>query len=392
MNRINIIDLAEPLAIRHKLTREEAQDFLEQVFAVIRDGIDQEGLVKVRGLGTFKSTNVEARESVNVNTGERIIIDSHAKLSFTPDSAMREVVNKPFSLFDTVLLNEGVEFNDTDNDEGEENTPLIDAEPLAPTQDTDEKPAEQVVEEENHQDAETDDLEVAVTSQKDVPAPPQAELVEEVQIEEKDEDESELAAEGESTDQVENGVADEIEEGDLTDEEEEQEEETGNKSKWWWVVAAVMVVLAIFAAVYKDEIANVFSSQKNTELIKDSVFTADEDTTIVSPTDTLETAKASISSKASTVEKDTLPDYDALDNRIRTGAYRIVGMDYSIKAREGETVEHLANRTLGPGMECYIETYNNVRGPLSGGQVVKIPKLQLRKKLKQSKPVDNNKN
>ena len=94
------------------MTVKEANQFAAVVFEVIQEGLDTEGQVKVKGLGTFKKIQVEARESVSVRTGERVMIDSHAKITFTPDALMKELVNKPFSQFETVILNDGVEFED----------------------------------------------------------------------------------------------------------------------------------------------------------------------------------------------------------------------------------------------------------------------------------------
>ena len=110
MGKIFMAELADMLAQKAGISKREAQQFLTDFVETIQDGVNNDKLVKIKGLGTFKVIDVDARESVNVNTGERVTIDSHQKLTFTPDAAMKELVNKPFSQFETVVLNEGVDF------------------------------------------------------------------------------------------------------------------------------------------------------------------------------------------------------------------------------------------------------------------------------------------
>ena len=112
MGKIFMTELADMLAQKAGISKREAQQFLTDFVETIQDGVNADKLVKIKGLGTFKVIDVDARESVNVNTGERVTIDSHQKLTFTPDTAMKELVNKPFSQFETVVLNEGVVFDD----------------------------------------------------------------------------------------------------------------------------------------------------------------------------------------------------------------------------------------------------------------------------------------
>ena len=112
MDRISIQELSAILTVKSGLKKKDAERFATTLFEVVKDGLVSDRLVKVKGLGTFKVIDIEARESVNVNTGERVLIEGHEKISFTPDSTMKELVNKPFSQFETVVLNEGVEFDD----------------------------------------------------------------------------------------------------------------------------------------------------------------------------------------------------------------------------------------------------------------------------------------
>ncbi len=141
MAKLTLHDLADAIANNNDITPDEAEQFVSAVFDIIHDAIDQERLVKIKGLGTFKVIDVNARESVNVNTGERVLIDGHSKVAFTPDSTMKELINKPFADFETIVLNDGVDFpeemsetpmdlNDSDSevlpDETSANSPLED--------------------------------------------------------------------------------------------------------------------------------------------------------------------------------------------------------------------------------------------------------------------------
>ena len=131
MDMMTIEDLANALANKMKLEPNVAKLFVTNLFDVVRQAVETERIVKVKGLGTFKLIEVSARESVNVNNGERVIIGSHGKISFTPDPIMKELVNKPFSQFETVVLNDGVDFDD-DADTNAETQPEAD-EPQNPS-------------------------------------------------------------------------------------------------------------------------------------------------------------------------------------------------------------------------------------------------------------------
>ena len=119
--KVTIQDIIELLAEKHSMTKKDAEIFVKGMFELIEEALATEKYVKVKGLGTFKLTEVESRESVNVNTGERIEIQGHTKISFTPDSSMKDLINKPFAHFETVILNENTKLEDTETEiEGEE--------------------------------------------------------------------------------------------------------------------------------------------------------------------------------------------------------------------------------------------------------------------------------
>lgn len=105
-------ELSELLASKHNLQKKEAREFVTAFIETINEGLEKDGVVRIKGLGYFKITTIKPRKSVNVSTGESVIIESHKKVTFTPDPAIKELVNKPFSIFDTVTLKEGVDFND----------------------------------------------------------------------------------------------------------------------------------------------------------------------------------------------------------------------------------------------------------------------------------------
>ena len=114
MNKSSLSVLAKAVASKRGLTQAEAERFIATMFEVAGDGIQEDKLLKMKWLGTFKITSVKDRESVDVNTGERILIEGRDKISFTPDNIMKEIINKPFAQFETVVVNDGVDFSDID--------------------------------------------------------------------------------------------------------------------------------------------------------------------------------------------------------------------------------------------------------------------------------------
>lgn len=111
-DKLNLPEIIELLASKAEISEKEAEDFIKEMFSVISETLSEDYMVKVKDFGTFKLSSVQARESVDVNTGEKIEIPAHQRLNFIPATALKELVNKPFSHFETVLLNEGVAFED----------------------------------------------------------------------------------------------------------------------------------------------------------------------------------------------------------------------------------------------------------------------------------------
>lgn len=115
--KITLQDIINLLCAKHDMTKKDAELFVKTMFDLIEEALANEKYVKIKGFGTFKLTEVDARESVNVNTGERFEIQGHSKVTFTPDTTMKDLINKPFAHFETVVLNDGVELEDTPTEE-----------------------------------------------------------------------------------------------------------------------------------------------------------------------------------------------------------------------------------------------------------------------------------
>lgn len=377
-------ELADMLAQKAGISKREAQQFLTDFIETIQDGVNNDKLVKIKGLGTFKVIDVDARESVNVNTGERVIIESHQKLTFTPDAAMKELVNKPFSQFETVVLNDGVEFDD----EPEVEEPTIAEETPEPVvEPTPEPEPEPVIVPEPEPEPVV------------VPEPePEPVIVPESEPEPVVVPEPEPMPEPEP-------------EADPAPVEEEVAEEAEEKSAsyWWlWLLIAIIACVISFAGGYlygrHMEMQELFAEDApaDTAAVQAAPVVEVKDTAKVDTMQVKPEAEEQAEVKEPEVKqpepevKQPEPEpewkkYDAMDVRVRTGAYGIVGTDRMEKVRPGDTMKRIAKRTLGEGMECYIEVYNNMTtSDLKEGQEVKIPQLKLKKYLRQNKT--NNKN
>lgn len=200
--KITLQDLVELLSIKLGITKKHADTVVREFFNLIEEALATEKYVKIKGLGTFKLTEVDSRESMNVNTGERIEIQGHTKISFTPDTIMKDLINKPFSHFETVVLNDGVQFEDTPFEE-EAKTDEI----------TDEK-VEIIVEQ--------PEMQVAVV-EEEVPANMEETSVQQVVVEEESVAEEEPSEEDVET-QV--PVVEEAEEANIVEETSNEESET----------------------------------------------------------------------------------------------------------------------------------------------------------------------
>ena len=381
MSKLNIYDLCSVLTSKNGLDDKESHRFIKAMFDVIQEGLDEDKIVKVKGLGTFKIIEVDDRESINVNTGERVLIEGHSKLTFTPDSVMKEIVNKPFSQFETVILNEGVDFPE----------PVVE-----------EPAAEDII-----ADEPAEGKEIIVEPQIDNNVAEQS--VEEEPVAEKTVAEEPVAEEPVAEEPVaEDSVVeftddnDNVQSGEENSVEESVFETSNNNSILRWILSGVAVLLLILGAAYggylygryelSEEIAykQMKADLKTAEITTKKAQVAIKKDSVAQEVDATKIGAMSIDNKdesandeAKTETAKTSSDkYEDMDIRVRTGAYRIIGEDRTVKAKAGQTVEDIATKLLGPGMSCYVEVYNGLDGKatLKEGQTIKIPKLELKKR------------
>lgn len=381
MNKLTLNNIAKVLVEKNGLEPKEAMTFTTAMFDLIHDRLNEEGIVKVKGLGTFKMIRVEARESINVRTGERVLIDSHAKITFTPDAVMKELVNKPFSQFETVVLNDDVEFTDMKSEEttdetnnSEQSESLVDVvseggtpepapEPVAePTP----EPAPVVAPEPVAEVAPEPTPEVAPEPTREVPEPtvPSAD------------EESE-----ENTSAVQTCY-----------EEDEEESHWHRNIGWAFLVLVLMAASAVGGYLYgvgqipsQTAMADTVSAVKVNPVVTDTLVNDSlKADSVAVKTEAKHEDKAASEEQPQEKTSQNLHDkYAEMDARVRTGAYKITGLDREVKVRAGDNLKRIARRELGSDdMVCYIEVFNkmNASAELKEGQTIKIPALKLKKK------------
>ena len=390
---MTIQEIAKILIEKNKLSQKDANKFAAAMFEIIQQRLDSEGLVKVKGLGTFKMIRVEARESVSVRTGERVMIDSHAKVTFTPDATMKELVNKPFSQFDTVILNDGVEFDDLADDLTEEELAEVERMEEETIVTFKQPPVGQLVEQ---------PIGEPVGEPVEKPEVP----IEPIQPINPIEPTEPTAQPQPLLEVVEDEKQEEIPQEEPQREEPIYYEDGESSGSWLKVLGYILLTLALMAASayggywyahHKDFFD--FVKEKLTTapevIATDSIEDISADTTATeaipeteqpAPESRKEEPKAE-ESKKEEVKKESSEEpiwkkYEAMDVRVRTGAYHIVGTDHEVKARKGETLARIARRELGEDMSCYLEVYNDMKPntELKEGQIVKIPKLKWKKR------------
>ena len=479
MSKISLSDLAQRLAEKSGISLQNAELFIRKMFDVANEGLQSDKLVKMKWLGTFKVMAVKDRESVDVNTGERIIIEGRDKISFTPDNILKEIVNKPFAQFETVVVNDGVDFDEIDRkfENAEEDGPVSDS-TLECVPDSENSSVESFVEQDSPATSGVIDF---LDEENDVPVSDEMIVIGEelpqenvAEPEEKKPEESESAtseletkeSEVPAQNEVESVVSDEEKESILTEEtpiaekvpsdgentiteipiveEASSDEETPSSDEVTdkrhvvlprsLVVAASVVFLAMIVgfgwfafnygklAAQRDHLALQLDNYQQVptekkapaksaptqeeilrkKAIEDSVrmaqaseavkkaenaeqnmdATADKQSIDVKSAEAKKHAEAKKTEEArKQTEKHAAQassKYDQ-DARVRTGAYRIIGVSEVVTAREGQTIKSLSQKYLGPGMECYVEALNG-NSLLKPGQKVKIPKLELKKK------------
>ena len=466
MSKFSLNTLGKLLADKSGLSQVEAELFIRKMFDVCNQGLDADKQVKIKWLGTFKVQATKDRESINVNTGERFTIEGRDKLTFTPDNILKEIVNKPFAQFETVVVNDGVDFDEIDEKFGEEQTEdapeqvidFLDEEKTA-------TPNPEVVvigsEKEKEKEAEDELAKQIAIEQAKLEKLKQAQLEQERIQKEKQEQERleqerleqekleqerleqerlkqerleqeklELAQQQQALKAV---VEPAVPASDESEDEEEEEEESSNSHHIviprYLVVAVCLIVVALiggmgwFAFNYgqmtaqrdhlamqlnqyhqapakkvpaKPAAAPLSQEQKlRQKAMEDSIRMAktaeavklaensDEESANAEKAKQAEAkAKAEAKDKAEekAASKIASSQYDK-DARVRTGAYRIIGVAQTVTVGAGQTLEQISTRYLGSGMECYVEALNGT-STVKVGQKIKIPKLELKKKKK----------
>ena len=475
MSKNSLNGLADKLAEKSGLSQIEAELFIRKMFDVCHQGLAADKIVKMRWLGTFKVTSVKERESVDVNTGERIVIEGRDKISFTPDNILKEIVNRPFAQFETVIVNDGVDFESIDKkyedslEDEEQEESLEKPKPIIEVVEPTETPLPDVVSEETTQaeavsssepttsgvidfldvpENPSEDSSVVVIGE-DSTIEPQTTVSQEVPTEEipssvsddiqADSREENSNAEIKAETDAEIGADAEIEVE--TDAEIEADDEVEIRRRHF-IIPKYVVIIASFTlllligglgwfafnygqmaaqrdhlelqlAQYKTD-KNVVSKPANVksqeQLLQEKA--RQDSLRMAKANDAIKAAERADSLKSAAVDKEmsvknlktdeksaelkkksatdkkrdkaaehanvVSDKYDS-DPRVRTGAYRIVGVDQVVTVGEHQTMATLSKRYLGPGMECYIEALNGT-STIKSGQKIKIPKLELKKK------------
>ena len=407
MAMTNMKDIARCLVDKHGLKVADAEHFIALMIDVINEGVQRERQVKIKGLGTFKLTSVSSRESVDVNTGERIVIEGRDKISFTPDNAMKELVNRPFSQFETVVINEGVELEDEFEEQLEESTPVEEKtesveektvekvdnpheEPVEAVAVVSELPAETVSVEEDIQENNVRD---AVSE----PVVSEVEKVEFVQgtvetatdsvVEDKVE-----TPETSSEKEVEPVIGrTEVQEDTVQDAEDVATVNTPHKSPYMKVLVSSLVALFVvlvgticylFMELYQrnDRIESLMTEvgTLQIELLKKDYSTLRGPSKVMKPVAVAEKPAPVVEKPVPSKKENPYDELNNSDARVRTGAYRIVGVKQVVKVQAGQTLASISRQHLGPGMECYLEVMNKEK-VLKKGDRVKIPELELKR-------------
>ena len=469
MSKFSLNTLGKLLADKSGLSQVEAELFIRKMFDVCNQGLDADKQVKIKWLGTFKVQATKDRESINVNTGERFTIEGRDKLTFTPDNILKEIVNKPFAQFETVVVNDGVDFDEIDEKFGEEQTEdapaqvidFLDEEKTAtPNPEVvvigSEKGKEKEAEDELAkqiaiEQAKLERLKQAQLEQERIQKEKQEqERLEQERLEQERLEQEKLEQERLEQERLEQeklelaqqqqalkAVVEPAVPASDESEEEEEEEESSNSHHIviprYLVVAVCLIVVALiggmgwFAFNYgqmtaqrdhlamqlnlyrqapakkvpaKPAAAPLSQEQKlRQKAMEDSIRMAktaeavklaensDEESANAEKAKQAEAkAKAEAKEKAKdkaeekATSKIASSQYDK-DARVRTGAYRIIGVAQTVTVGAGQTLEQISTRYLGSGMECYVEALNGI-STVKAGQKIKIPKLELKKKKK----------
>ena len=484
MSKFSLNTLGKLLADKSGLSQVEAELFIRKMFDVCNQGLDADKQVKIKWLGTFKVQATKDRESINVNTGERFTIEGRDKLTFTPDNILKEIVNKPFAQFETVVVNDGVDFDEIDEKFGEEQTEdapaqvidfldeektatpnpegvVIGSEKEKEKEDEDELAKQIAIEQAKLERLKQAQLEQErIQKEKLEKEKQEQERLEQERLEQERLEQERLEQEKLEQERLEQERLEQerLEQEKLelaqqqqalnavvepavpaSDESEEEEEEEESSISHYiviprnLVVAVCLIVVALiggmgwFAFNYgqmttqRDHLAMQLNQYhqapakkvpakpaaaplsqeqklrqkamedsirmaKTAEAVKLAENSDEESASAEKAKQTEAKAKAEAKEKAKdkaeekATSKIASSQYDK-DARVRTGAYRIIGVAQTVTVGAGQTLEQISTRYLGSGMECYVEALNGT-STIKAGQKIKIPKLELKKKKK----------
>lgn len=412
MAKVN--DFARELSEKYGLSLGDASDFVSAMFDVVKEELDgADSSVKIKGFGTFKVSAVGARASVDVNTGERIIIDGRNKISFTPEVLLRDRVNRPFVQFETVVLNDGVDFSEIDEESEEELDSVTETEPqevqLSPTaptsqptdQSTDQPaPAEQPQgvqlsstaptsqSTDHYSSSETASKAVNTEEHRDMARrlmTPKTETIEE-DSEESDDKTTATAPEADDEGIVIGGCR-----------------QRSPRIMYVLTIASFIILVSLGIGMYflyqrieeKNHVidrleSRLYAQQEAAERADAQPAVAVKDTIVSNDSlraaekakkDSIAASKSAVEAKASqssaAPSTATTPSDYNYDTRVRTGAYIIVGVAKTVTVQPGQTLASISKAYLGEGMECYVEVLNN-RHSVKAGEKLKIPQLKLK--------------
>ena len=444
MAKSSIQVLARYISEKRGVPQRDAEHFVKSFFEIISETLQSgESLVKIKGFGTFKIVDVKDRESVDVNTGERIVIEGRSKISFIPDNVMKELVNKPFSQFETVVVNDGVNFEEEEvKEEGVQEVQGVQGvqgvqevqgvQGVQGVQEVKEEVKEEVAKEEEAKEEEVKEEEVkeeevkeegvqevqgvqGVQGVQEVQGVQGVQGVQEVKEEVKEEvakeeeaKEEEVKEEEVKEEEVKEEVVEEVKEEEVKEEVEEEElssvEVTETPSKTpWWILSLILTALIMFLLGYyagnRGALSSFFMKMATpapqkvvvTDTIAKIDTVAKKDTVVKKDT----VAKKDIVAKKDTVVKATVvkatvvkepakplsPALAQAHNIVNTGAYIIEGTSETVVVKKGQTLSRISRTYLGEGMEAYVQVLNGVT-EVKEGMSVKIPKLKVKKKKK----------
>ncbi len=419
MAKVN--DFARELSEKYGLSLSDASDFIGAMFDVVNEELDDtDSSVKIKGFGTFKVSAVSARASVDVNTGERIIIDGRNKISFTPEVLLRDRVNRPFVQFETVVLNDGVDFSEIDDEMNELSDSVIETETqgvqLSPT-----APTDQLTDQSANQPTSTEQSQgvlLSSTAPTDQPTnqPSPSEPVSKVVNTEEHRDMARrlMAPKSEPINDDNNKADEEKSANDIDESDDEGIVIGGCKQRsprmmYILTIASFVILVSIGIGMYflyqRIEEKNHVIDRLETRLYaQQDTAVAVEPQCVVSDTiasnDALKAADAHTAENIKKEKKDsvrasnskaatgstavmsaastaTTPSDYNYDVRVRTGAYIIVGVAKVVTVQPGQSLASISKAYLGEGMECYVEVLNNCH-TVKAGDKLKIPEVKLK--------------